>query len=307
MAKKKQENDPQQLTLFAPAFPTSIAVKDQQDLMQYPFFSLSKRKRLSPIEYDDGRVKIKVMALHDLGMASIFDADILVYAASQIREAVNKGNPDPGRRLRVSRYDILNFVGKATNGKSYKQLENALDRLYGTVFKTTIRREKNGDVFGKIKPIKWLDDYEIITKNNRPIALEIELPQWLYDGILNDERVLTIDRAYFELEGGLERFIYRLCRKVAGETRELQMKLETVHKRSGSPEKPGKFRKAVERVIENQSIPGYWVFIAIRASTGDEYVCAHPKKRFKTLGQAIENTSFIAMDRALIKSGQRGL
>ena len=47
-------------------------------------------------------------------------------------------------------------------------------------------------------------------------GLELILPDWFYAGVLNEALVLTIDRAYFDLTGGLERWLYRLVRKHGG-------------------------------------------------------------------------------------------
>ena len=47
-----------QLDLFR-ALPGDLAPRDAQDLMAYPFFSLAKSKRLTPIDFKAGSVKIR--------------------------------------------------------------------------------------------------------------------------------------------------------------------------------------------------------------------------------------------------------
>jgi plasmid replication initiation protein len=42
------------------------------------------------------------------------------------------------------------------------------------------------------------------------------VPDCFYAGVLQEVLVLTIDRAYFDLTGGLERWLYRLARKHGG-------------------------------------------------------------------------------------------
>lgn len=59
--------------------------------MAYPFFSLSKSHRTAPIDFNAGGVSIRVEAVADHGMATIWDADILIWAASQIVEARDTG------------------------------------------------------------------------------------------------------------------------------------------------------------------------------------------------------------------------
>ena len=48
------------------------------------------------------------------------------------------------------------------------------------------------------------------------VGIELILPDWFYAGVIDDALVLTIDRAYFGLTGGLERWLYRLVRKHGG-------------------------------------------------------------------------------------------
>ncbi|MFX7674905.1 replication initiator protein A, partial [Acinetobacter baumannii] len=48
-----------QLDLFV-ALPGDMAVRDQQDLMTHPFFSLAKSKRTEPIDYAAGDTRIRV-------------------------------------------------------------------------------------------------------------------------------------------------------------------------------------------------------------------------------------------------------
>ena len=95
-----RKSDDSQLDLFI-ALPSDLPARDQQDLMERPFFSLSKNKRTTPIEYEVGGNYVSVTAPEKYGMATIWDADILIWAASQITEALSRGMkrnsaPKPG-------------------------------------------------------------------------------------------------------------------------------------------------------------------------------------------------------------------
>ena len=83
----------QQLELFVSAG-GDIATRDAQDLMAWPFFSLAKSKRVRPIDFRMGEVSILVEATAEHGMATIWDADVLIWVASQIVEARDNGPPD---------------------------------------------------------------------------------------------------------------------------------------------------------------------------------------------------------------------
>src|SRR4051794_15159802 len=77
-----------------------LPLRDQRETMERPFFSLSKRKRMKPIDYrsPDGKLWIKVSPHQDHGMATIWDADVLIWATSQIVEAQRRGNRPRGQR-----------------------------------------------------------------------------------------------------------------------------------------------------------------------------------------------------------------
>lgn len=295
MPKKEETN---QLKLFEPSFPGVITAKDQQDLMTYPFFSLSKRKRTTPIEFDNGRVKITVTGQDLHGIANIYDADILIYVASQIMEARNRGK-ETSRRIKMSKGDILEFLGKGTGGEQYNRLKESLERLQSTSVSTTIRRENSR--YKEEQMFSWIERWRAITnKNGTPIALEFWIDEWVYEGIV-EGKVLTIPKQYFRIQSGLERFLFKLCRKVIGTSGEgeLQMKLSTVHERTGSRRKPSDFKKMIIKIVDNQSVPDYWIFLAEKQKTKDIYVCAFSRKKYETKHEAYQAISFIAIEKLL--------
>ncbi|MFZ0209219.1 MAG: replication initiator protein A, partial [Roseiarcus sp.] len=110
VAARHQESSVQeQLDLFR-ALPGDLAPRDAQDLMAYPFFSLAKSKRLTPIDFRAGQIAIRVEAVPEHGMATIWDADVLIWAASQIVHARDAGLKT-SRLMATTPYEILTFVG----------------------------------------------------------------------------------------------------------------------------------------------------------------------------------------------------
>ena len=71
-----------QLVLFH-ASPSVTTPRDTQDLMAHPFFALGKSRRIRPIVFETGGVRIRVEGTLEHGIATIWDADILIWAASQ--------------------------------------------------------------------------------------------------------------------------------------------------------------------------------------------------------------------------------
>src|ERR1700720_688038 len=92
------------------ALPGDLAPRDAQDLMAYPFFSLSKSHRVTPIDFRMGEIAIRVEATPGHGLAPIWDADVLIWAASQIAERRDKG-VRTSRLMAATPYEILTFVG----------------------------------------------------------------------------------------------------------------------------------------------------------------------------------------------------
>ncbi|MBY4859689.1 replication initiator protein A, partial [Burkholderia contaminans] len=107
----RQERE--QLDLFR-ALPGNMAPRDSQDLMAFPFFSLAKSRRTAPIDFQASGVTIRVEGTQEHGIATIWDADVLIWAASQIVEARNAGLR-PSRLMQATPYEILRFIGRGTS------------------------------------------------------------------------------------------------------------------------------------------------------------------------------------------------
>ena len=222
--------------------------------MAYPFFSLAKCKRVVPIDFRAGTVTIRVEAVPEHGMATIWDADVLIWAASQIVEARDTGLKT-SRLMAATPYEILTFVGRGTSARDYDRLKAGLDRLQSTTVLTSIRQpaERRRHRFS------WINEWkETVDANGRPLGLELILPDWFYTGVIDDALVLTIDRAYFDLTGGLERWLYRLVRKHGGRQEGgWSFDLVHLHAKSGSLSPLKHFAYDVRQIVQRQTLPGY--------------------------------------------------
>ncbi|GHH24225.1 hypothetical protein GCM10008023_36170 [Sphingomonas glacialis] len=242
-----------QLDLFR-AIPGDLAPRDAQDLMAWPFFSLAKSRRVKPIAFRLGDVSINVEATPEHGMATIWDADILIWAASQIVEARDRGRPT-SRLMATTPHAILTFISRGVGLRDYERLKAALDRLQSTTVATTIRQPLQR----RRHRFSWINEWkERLDAHGRPLGIELIVPDWFYAGVLDQALVLTIDRAYFELSGGLERWLYRIVRKHGGRQRGgWSFDLAHLHLKSGvlSPRK--QFAFALRDIVRRQPLPGY--------------------------------------------------
>jgi plasmid replication initiation protein len=248
-----------QLDLFR-ARPGEFAARDAQDLMTYPFFSLSKSRRVAPIDFCAGEVTIRVEAVPDHGMATIWDADILIWAASQIVDARDVGLRT-SRLMAATPYEILKFIGRGTSVRDYQRLKAALDRLQSTTVCTSIRQPAEG----RRHRFSWINEWkERTSPNGRPDGVEMILPDWFYSSVLDDALVLTIDRAYFDLTGGIDRWLYRLVRKHGGRQRNgWRFDFRHLHQKSGSLSPFKRFAFELRDIVRRQPLPGYTLFLEI--------------------------------------------
>ena len=232
--------------------------RDQRDLMERPFFSLAKARRVAPILYEAGDVRVEVHAVPEHGMATIWDADVLIWAASQLVEAENRGFKT-SRFLRFTPYQLLTSIGRQTGARDYKLLKGALSRLQATVIRTTIR---NGEHWRRHQ-FSWINEWEeCTTRDGRVEGMEFVLPDWFYRGVVDRSLVLTIDPAYFGLTGGIERWLYRVARKHAGrQPKGWLFEIAHLHEKSGSLAKLADFAFDLRRIAARQSIPGYRLLI----------------------------------------------
>ncbi len=247
-----------QFDLFLPTI-VDLRFRDQKDTMERPFFSLSKSKRMKPIEYvneNDG-IFVTVQPHQDYGMATIWDADILIWAASHLCDMKNRGINDIPRELKFQPHDLLRAIQRSTGGRDYLQLRDSLDRLKTTVVKTNIRMQRNS----KDGTFSWIDDWgdlvDAHTKESK--GMTITVSNWFYKGITEDGGVLSIDPAYFAITGGRQRWLYRVARKHAGGNGSdgFAISMPILFEKSGAEGTYRRFKFEILRIIRQNKLPGF--------------------------------------------------
>ena len=265
MSKKRDE---EQFDLFVP-FVTDLPLRDQRETMERPFFSLAKRKRLKPIDYTspDGSTFVKVLPHSDYGMATIWDADILIWAASVITERKNRRENDISRKLSFQPYDLLRAIGRPTGGREYLRIREAMARLQSTVVVTNIRAKgkRKERQFGWIEG--WTDLIDDETGQSR--GMTITVSEWFHEGVIMEGGVLAIDPKYFEITGGRERWLYRVARKHAGGADSLgfAVTIKTLFEKSGAEGSYRRFKFEMEKVVERNGLPEFFLAWEVDAKT----------------------------------------
>ncbi|MFT4054370.1 MAG: replication initiator protein A [Novosphingobium sp.] len=257
MTRAKKTTVSEQFDLFLP-YIADLPLRDQREMMERPFFSLAKTKRAKPIDYTspDGKVHVHVSANPDYGMATIWDADILIYCASVLADMARRGVNDVPRKLHLMPYDLLRAIGRPTTGRAYELLGQALDRLVATTIKTNLRAENRREA-----TFSWLDGWTQLVdeKTERSRGMTIELSNWFWEGVMMKGGVLSIDRAYFDITGGRERWLYRVARKHAGGAGEggFAISMPVLFEKSGAEGQYRRFKFEMLKLAEKDDLPGY--------------------------------------------------
>lgn len=247
-----------QFDLFVP-FVSDLPMRDQRETMERPFFSLAKRKRLKPIHYvsPNGEVFVNISANAEFGMATIWDADILIWAASTLNALRQQGRNDLPRTLHFQPYDLLKTISRPTGGRQYHLLRESLGRLQATTIVTNIRVKKNK----KHRQFSWIESWtDIVSEENQQSqGMSLTLSDWFFEGILMDGGLLAIDPAYFSITGGRERWLYRVARKHAGGAGEqgFAIPVPTLFEKSGAEGAYRRFKFEVLAIARRNDLPGF--------------------------------------------------
>ena len=258
----KRSSEREQLSLFRALPGGDMALRDAQDLMAYPFFSLAKSPRIVPIRFEAGGISLTVEGVPEHGIATIWDADVLIWAASQIIQAKKEGIA-PSRLMVATPYEILRFAQRGTGRSDYLALRAALDRLQSTTVATTLRQRERPSGAMRVHRFSWINEWkEYVQPGGRSDGIELILADWFFTGVMDEGLVLTLDPTYFRLSGGIERWLYRLVRKHGGRQQAgWRFDMRHLHLKSGSLQRPSDFAIQVRHLARRQALPGYRLLV----------------------------------------------
>ena len=238
-------------------FEALTSFKDDMASMEHPVFSLATKPDTRTLRYEHNGNTITIIP-STLGLATIFDKDILLYCASNLRAAINKGET-PSRTVRFAAHDFFVSTNRLVDGRHYQLFKVALNRLRGTTINTNI---KTGGViieegFGLVDAWRAVKE----DKSGRVIAAEIRVSDWFYNSILANE-LLTINRDYFRIRKPIERRIYEIARKHCGDAPSFKIGLDKLHKKIGSTSPLRKLRFQLQETIKTNHLPDYEIALS---------------------------------------------
>ena len=258
-----------------------VAIKDAQHVMTVPFLSLSKRPRFKPIEYKTSKGDfVTVTGGAPYGIATIWDFDIMLWLFGQVRYQIDRGE-EPSRYIGFHGYECLTGTKRHSGQVHYKQLEAAITRLKNTSIMTNVGNDQPTAAGGG-----WIDNFILHRHpSGRLDYVEVWINEWIFKKVIDQAQILTVHPNYFLLTGGVERFLYRTARKMAGKQQGgWTISMEELYNRSGA-EDFEHFVSQVRRVSSlnddpEDALPEYRVVIA-RKGTGrkfTEHVTFQPRE-----------------------------
>ncbi|HGJ5868295.1 replication initiator protein A [Arsenophonus nasoniae] len=230
--------------------------RDEMASMEHPFFAL-KGGDTKVRKYTNGNVTVIVKATAD-GLATVFDKDVWIYSISKLQEAINN-HQEISRTICFTPYDFFVTTNRTISGRTYQELERALDRLKGTTIKTNIvySEEKQESIgFGLI------DSWRILDKKKGKLdvgMIEVTLPDWLYQALYK-KKMLKISPDYFRIRKAIDRRLYEIARKHCGNQGEFTIALEKLHLKTGSTSLLKMFRHNLKQLAQTNDLPDYDVF-----------------------------------------------
>lgn len=234
----------------------NYSFKDDIATMEAPIFSLSTQKEDQKIwiwQSADGKKSVEVKPSF-FGRATVFDKDVLIFAASQLMAAIDRGD-SPTKTIRFKASDYFKSTHRDGSGRSYERFRTSLERLSGTRITTNIKTGNKliSSGFGIIDKWRVVDNGN---DKNEMTAIEVTLSDWIYNAILSGE-LLTISPDYFNLRKPLARRLYEIARKHVGKQISWSINIEMLKDKCGVTRETRKFRADIKELQEYKSIPDY--------------------------------------------------
>ena len=254
----------------------NMSIKDDISLMSIATYALGKKGNTNKdklvYKLKDGEITIRCHP--DFGMATDYDYDLVMFMISHLTKQMNllkrkveqenikvHSNPKftthtvnytlPSRSFTFKLNTFLKFAQRTKGGNQYKAITDTLDRLTFTKIKIESYPKQSLLRRGMFS---FIGDYKVISddKNKEGILISIDIPRWIYDGIVRIEQptVLTVNKKYFKLKEGINKFLYRYGKRLVGKREKVKISVKEIHERSGSINELKYFTRDLKQVIK---------------------------------------------------------
>jgi plasmid replication initiation protein len=243
----------------------ATSFRNDRQLMMLPFFTLGRKPIHEGQEHrwsEGGSDFFIRNSPGEDGLPTMFDLDILIHTITQIVQGMNRGEP-VSPRVKFHVHDCLSSIGRGTGGREYALFLQSMKRLKGTTVFTNVTSgtmiEDGG--FG------WFQSYKIIRRklpSGKEVMAycEVVICDWLFNAVVVEKRVLSMDPAYFALESGLERKVYQIIRAHLGQKTTWGIGLDRLHVKTGSSSPKKRFTYEMRQMVERDPFPEWALYLS---------------------------------------------
>lgn len=264
---------------------SDIYLKDAQFFMSIPCSSLYK-KPVPVLEYRNDYYIMRATSGVDnkgqsIGVASIYDNDVLLALAGIIAQrnvrrrkeredlfGIDESSLDDNididninfsddsedaRTIEIPVAILLKRMGRGVSGADYKRLFKSLDRLKKTTLSVEVT-PKGRSKFGKYSGQSSFIDYFRFKDEGPKMVLLICISKYYWRFLIDHKELLSIDKRYLSISGGMERALYMLARKFTGGRSVYFMSVEDVKMRSGSQGNIREFRRSLKKIMDKNTL-----------------------------------------------------
>lgn len=216
--------------------------RNERNLMLYPFCSTAKRKRTNDINYKsaDGRRWLTVMAPSTVGIAKIWDFDILRFALSKAGQISRIHDCVFPPYVDFTAYECLKALGRGTDDKSYKWLLDALKRLALTGYCGNIFRDddKEEHTFTLIS----------VTQNPHSDKIRIEFNSRLIESARYMRGLLEIKPEVINEESGLKKRLLELVDTSMGDSKQWRVGIHRLQEMCAHEGEIKEFKRTLKEI-----------------------------------------------------------
>jgi hypothetical protein len=246
--------------------PLTGDVKNAVEIMMWNFFAHQWCEEdpiteLAP--YDDGNIRIEVRGTSK-GVATVLDAETIIYITSLIGEKLARGEP-VSRDFTFSLQDFCRISGMSSSGSVSDRLEAGLERLQGTQIKTNmiVGGKAETEFFSWISSGKCVRGADRIVDGERVQGrvkhVRVEISEWLWRALCIDRNFLTYNSEFFKLSP-IKRRLYEIARVHCAGRPSFLIGLESLRNRVGSSQELKFFKSYLEKLSAGKKgppLPGF--------------------------------------------------
>lgn len=258
--------------------PPNSSGRDIGFFMDVALFALSPRSKQTEITIQAKNKRITINGGKE-GIANINDYDLISFIYANFTKQLNEWEKDPKnsqlkpkKHYTIELYKFFKFANKQPNGDNYRRMRTSLQRLIKTTIFVEKLSENATEKHYAGQKFSWISKFDFVENklSQKETTLRIQITDELYNLMLakGTKSMLGLPKSYYQLKSTLEKFIFRLSRKMAGNGN-AKISIKELYMRSGSEREYRKFKADIKGLVKRNPLPDYRLDI-YQNTAGDE-------------------------------------